>query len=609
MSPDLLHVAGYLTGAALYAMLLVMAARDAAADRLTVSAGVLGLTWNAGELLGHVVRAAGWLALDPWVDAASFAALGLLAAVVIHSVARGVREPAAPAWPAILAYAGAGASAVLQFVAAARGRSVPDTPALLLLTVTLLGLAPVLLLATRRQPNGHRAAWITALAVFAVSALHVTNFHGPREGWATELLGHHSSIPLAFAILYQDYRFALADLFLKQALMLVAVVTAVFGAWSLIGPAVVAAPASSTVIGVLLTAWVASILLAPVLQRGVTAFVDRVVLRRAQSRDLLHGLAARFPDATSEQALVDLACRALAPALSATRVTWHTVDDAAETADVHAVPVVTAEAPYYVLRVGTLAEGRRLLSDDLAMLERVALAVGRQIDLFRLARERYDRMLREQEMQGLATEAELKALRAQINPHFLFNALTTIGYLIEAAPNRALTTLLKLTTLLRGALKADGEFTTLGRELELVSCYLDIERERFEERLQVVIAVPQALDDVTIPALVVQPLVENAVKHGIAHAGDGGRVEIRAALDSASTLRIRVRNTGVPLAPGQPVRYGVGLANVARRLSTYYGDAGTLTVTGDGVDTIAEIAVPVAEAAPVAAAIARARLG
>ena len=118
----------------------------------------------------------------------------------------------------------------------------PDSVALLLLTFVLIALAPVLLLTTRRQPNGRRAMWMTALAVFAISALHVTNFHGPRESWVTELLGHHSSIPLAFAILYQDYRFALADLFLKHALTLVLVVAVVFGFWSVAGPALTRAP-------------------------------------------------------------------------------------------------------------------------------------------------------------------------------------------------------------------------------------------------------------------------------------------------------------------------------------------------------------------------------
>ena len=106
------------------------------------------------------------------------------------------------------------------------------------------------------------------------------------------------------------------------------------------------------------------------------------------------------------------------------------------------------------------------------MLERIAARLARRIDALRLTDERYERMLREREIRTLATEAELRALRAQVNPHFLFNALTTIGYLIQSAPLRALDTLLRLTTLLRGVLRSDGEFTTLGRERELIACYL-----------------------------------------------------------------------------------------------------------------------------------------
>src|SRR4029453_13975706 len=129
----------------------------------------------------------------------------------------------------------------------------------------------------------------------------------------------------------------------------------------------------------------------------------------------------------------------------------------------------------------------------------------RRIDAIRLAHERYDREIREQEIGRLATGAELRAWRAQINPHFLFNALTTIGYLIQSAPPRALDTLLRLTTLLRSVLRSDGEFTTLGRERELIDCYLQIERERFEERLRTQIDIPAELENAVIPTLIVQP--------------------------------------------------------------------------------------------------------
>ena len=172
------------------------------------------------------------------------------------------------------------------------------------------------------------------------------------------------------------------------------------------------------------------------------------------------------------------------------------------------------------------------------MLEALAVVVARRIDAIRLMHERYERELREQEIAKLATEAELRALRAQINPHFLFNALTTIGYLIQTAPPRALKTLMRLTALLRSVLRSEGEFTTLGRELEIVESYLEIERARFEERLRVRIDVPGALRSLRVPPLLLQPLVENAVKHGD-----------RAAACGAARSRLARSSIGPPATP------------------------------------------------------------
>lgn len=599
MPSELLHVVGYLTGAALYAMLLGMAVRDAAGDRLTVSTAVLGLGWNAGELSGHLVRALGWTRAEPWFAAGAFAALGFLAAVVVHSVGRGTHDDAAPRrplapWLTRVGYAAAAVSGAMHVVAAARGRAVPDTAALLLLTGVLVVLAPALVAATWRRPNASRATWMIALAVFAISALHVGNFHGPGESWPTELLGHHASIPLAFAILYQDYRFALADLFLKQALLLMAVVAIVFGLWSAVGPLLAEAPTSPRAIGLLLALWVLSTYLFPMVRQAMYRFVDRVVLARTDYHDLLDTVAARLQDASTADEVLSATCRLLAPALSASRVEWVDAHASAAPRGATDVAVPTTEPPRYRLLIGRLVSGRRLLSDDMALLERVAAVAARRIDAVRLTDERYARLLREQRIQALATEAELRALRAQVHPHFLFNALTTIGYLIQEAPGRALDTLLRLTTLLRGLLRSEGEFTTLRREMELVECYLDIERERLEERLDVRLQVPDDLGDCPVPTLVVQPLVENAIKHGIASARTGGRVSVEASRDGAGVVRIVVRNSGTPLGARTPgPDGGVGLRNVERRLAAHYGAAGTVTLaaTPDG-DTVAEIRIP-----------------
>jgi two-component system LytT family sensor kinase len=182
-----------------------------------------------------------------------------------------------------------------------------------------------------------------------------------------------------------------------------------------------------------------------------------------------------------------------------------------------------------------------------------------------------------------------------VNPHFLFNALTTIGYLIETAPPRALATLMQLTALLRGVLRSDGEFTTLGRELELIEHYLQIERERFEERLAVSIDVPAHLRHDRIPSLVLQPLVENAIKHGIGQSVTGGAVAVCAEELGDQRLRVTVRNSGAPLRKPFNASRGehLGVENVMRRLRGHYGDAATFALrTGDDGCTVAEIVVP-----------------
>jgi LytS/YehU family sensor histidine kinase len=142
-------------------------------------------------------------------------------------------------------------------------------------------------------------------------------------------------------------------------------------------------------------------------------------------------------------------------------------------------------------------------------------------------------------------------------------------------------------------LRSEGEFTTLGRERELIDCYLRIERERFEERLEYVLDIPRELYDLAVPSLIVQPLVENAVKHGVAGARDGGTVTVTATLDRY--LSIVVRNTGAPLGPRRASGFGVGLNNVTRRLQHYYGRDTCMTLARDQDGaTVAELRLPVA---------------
>ena len=289
-----------------------------------------------------------------------------------------------------------------------------------------------------------------------------------------------------------------------------------------------------------------------------------------------------------------------------------------------ALLIPTVDSPLYLLVIGKLAGGRRLLSDDIAMLESLAHVVARRIDALRVTHERCQRDLREQEIGRLATEAELRALQAQLNPHFLFNALTTIGYLIQTAPGRAMDTLMGLTGLLRRILKrSTGELVTLGEELELIEMYLAIERARFEERLRVKIDVAFELRVLPIPPLLLQALVENAVKHGISPARGGGEIVVAAELERVSAspatdavvLCIRVQDTGKgaserELAEGR--RRGVGLTNVESRLEHYYGPMASLrieTAPGAGFEVKARLPVPPLLEAACSPAVAASEIG
>ena len=615
-APQLLHIVGFLTGIALYAMLLAMVVRaQTPGDRVTIFTALLGLAWNVGEIGAIVFRSLGRLDLERWTAAASYTALGFLAAVVVHSVARGMtspgRGPLVGHWIVRLAYLCAATAGIMQFGAAATGGTLPSSAALTVQTSGLVLLAPALVAFTGAQATDRRALWMIALAIFAVSAVHLGRFHGTNESWAAELVGHHASIPLAFAILYQDYRFAFADLFLKQALTLIALVAVVFATWSLLSASLTNGAPSPAAIGTLLGCWVATALAFPWIRTRIRTFVDRVVLTRADYAALVDAVGAELQSADAVDEALERTCRAVGPALSAETVTWQPLGDEPSRSSSHEVAVPTADRPQYLLRIGRLAGGRRLLSDDLAMLDRVTLMLARRIDAIRLTDERYARALHDQEMHTLTTEAELRALRAQINPHFLFNALTTMGYLIQTAPPRALHTLMRLTSLLRTVLRSDGEFTTLGRERDLIEDYLSIERERFEERLQVTLDFPAELLDVPLPSLIVQPLVENAIKHGISGSRAGGSVVVQARSEvsgNQAELTIRVRNTGAPLDPHVEPGTGVGLRNVRRRLTHYYGDGASLRLFSDeGGGTIAELRLPIARRheRPVTAAAGR----
>lgn len=589
----LVHLIGFLTGAALYAMLFTLVLRRSTSDdRLPLATAILGLLWNVSGLAVFGIR--DFAGGDPpaFLVATAYSALGFLPAVVVHSVlrsqseARYRRTAVAVIWAS---YTMSTIAETMMFWAASHGGAVPSAPALQALTWFYLGLTIPLFVLTRRRTGSARAWSIVALAVFAVSALHLSHREGATESWYVELAGHHASIPLIFAILYQDFRFALADLFLKRAMALFALVAIASGLYVGVEVPLLARHdfrSDPVAVGVSVILWVGLALLYPPLCRAATWIVDRVVLHRADYKRLRDDFDRRLATLEEAPVVMNALAGTLRAPLAADEMRWMEGDDEAGTI------IPTTELPHYTLVAGPLAAGRRLLSDDLAMLDNMALLAARRIDAIRLARERY-------QQSKLTTEAELRALRAQMNPHFLFNALNTIGFLIQTSPTRAQGTLMKLTALLRGVLRSPEAGTTLGDEIDLVSAYLEIERARFEERLHIDIDVPRELRGIRMPALMIQPLVENAIKHGIANCRNGGHVTIESRA-RGDLLAITVRNSGarvtdLDIARGR--KRGVGLANLDARLRHQYGDAASLTLVATADETRAEIVLPIARRA------------
>lgn len=178
--------------------------------------------------------------------------------------------------------------------------------------------------------------------------------------------------------------------------------------------------------------------------------------------------------------------------------------------------------------------------------------------------------------------AELKALRAQIHPHFLFNALNTISSFCRTNPTKARELILNLSNYFRNTLRRENDFVTLGQEIELIESYLYIEKARFGERLKLSIDIPEDLKSMTIPIFVLQPLVENSIKHGIAPNLNGGSIFI-SAKPLVNEYIFSVRDTGMGMNPERYAEViskwpGIGLSTVNERLKLLYGEKYQLNI-------------------------------
>jgi len=448
---------------------------------------------------------------------------------------------------------------------------------------------------------GSRLVGTMSLFLLAMSFVHLRSEH-VTQVWARELAFHHAAIPLALFVLLQDYRFVLLDAFLR---FLVNVLLAALFTFGLVEARRLGEwpQASQPFYQALLLVGLSLVLIVFALVRG---WVQRMVTKLFFRRPALDGLleALKAPIREEEEYLASAARQmgnfmgAEASAVDDPRL--HELDlnraelvselvryrtEFEEQGIEAIVPLRIPSGGGKQVLLGRRSGGRRYLSEDLQAITRAGALVVEQV-------ERY----RESEARRLLAQAELRALQSQIHPHFLFNALNTLSGIIPREAKGARETVLNLADIFRYFLETERAYLPLEEELHIVKAYLAVESLRLGDKLEIVIDVhPEALS-VEIPILSIQPLVENAVKHGIAPKPEGGTLRIEArvqSLPSSSLLRVTVHDTGSGFVARNPQRAGVGLENVNRRLQLCYGADSAIDITSDSRGTAVSFVIPI----------------
>jgi two-component system LytT family sensor kinase len=262
-------------------------------------------------------------------------------------------------------------------------------------------------------------------------------------------------------------------------------------------------------------------------------------------------------------------------------------------------PIQKGEEPAVLCLAILPGPGRlTLFNAEIEFLRAVCLAIGRRLEAIDLEKENIERARREAELVKQLLEAELRALRAQINPHFLFNSLNSVAALIAADPRAAEEMTIRLAKIFRHVLiYHDRPFSSLHEEISFLENYLEIEKVRFGERLQVHFDVQEAVYQFPVPTLILQPLVENSIKHGLGAKVGENRLSIRARKHSGYlelTVEDNGSGTSAPRKPSERNSTGLGHRNIEERLQTvYHGNARFFFESEPRIGTRAQILIPV----------------
>jgi len=260
---------------------------------------------------------------------------------------------------------------------------------------------------------------------------------------------------------------------------------------------------------------------------------------------------------------------------------------------------VQTEISHYLPRSTFALESPSNLWVEAAIYAAAIIAIGIELKIFNSVRIQ----IKLEEQERLLLHARMEALQNQVNPHFLFNTLNSISSLVRFDPEMAREVISKLATILRRLLNATEAFAPLREEFEFIDNYLDIEVVRFgRDKLHVVKELDPASLDVVVPSMLLQPLVENSIKHGLSPKVEGGSIFLRSRVIDARLI-IEVEDDGVGMGgahleesstwPGM----GIGMANISERLQVLYGDTARMTIDShEGKGTLVRIRLPLVEA-------------
>ncbi len=591
--PVLINTVGHTAGVLLFGFIIALLVRDRRAHgtrktKLSILAASLAFAWNVGSLiaLGSADPDTQTMQI---IMAASFALLSLLPAVLLQLALQGQLAVITKIGYAI------SVSAIFLHISELFGSSsAPHQVALLLVSIGFATLTVIAAFAKRRQ----RTEWFSlgCLLLFVSSFPHFgyQHFHSP---WSAEIAWHHIGIPVALVVLLQDYRFLLLDTFIRFLMnsglaaayvALILLVTERFHLWKLISGSVFLA-------GLALVAVCLSLILFAHVRNRLQQWIGLALFHRKNLEDRIRAITQLPGKTRSEEELISGAAAEVAAYLRTSDSLVVSASGKTSRPDFPAmlnepIPEFSwAEAQIRLrfssgevryLLTGARRGRQRYLSEDLEDMRRLGSVIVEQVERFR-----------SEELRRLATQAELRALQAQINPHFLFNAFNTLYGTIDRGSHEARRLVLNLTEIFRYFLQNDRSLIPLSEELRIIKAYLEIEALRLGDRLTTELDVSESALAVLIPVLSIQPLVENAVKHGVATKVGPGRVAVHAHTRDG-ILHVSIEDQSLGGSGAAHDGFGVGLANVRRRLNLSYGPDSTLDVAYGPQGSVVKLSIP-----------------